>query len=109
QGHSSPQRPSGMKLKDYENALLAIEKKENFFSLSKDRKEIFFFSPYKGELLLGIKLDSIVKESLSQNPVVATATSKFKNHLAIIKDFSFEKGDYIVEGKYQIEINTLEL
>lgn len=108
QGHTSLTRPSGMKLKDYADALSAIKNKENFFALSKDRKKIFFFSPYKGELLLGIKLESIVKESLSQNSVVATTSSKLKNHLAVIKDFSYLKGDYIVEGEYLVEINTLE-
>src|SRR5690606_37924224 len=59
--------------------------------------------------LLGVKLDSIVRKSLSQDPVVATATSRLKNHVAVIKDFTYQKGDYIVEGEYQVEINTLEL
>src|SRR5690606_33756641 len=81
-------RPSGMKLSDFEIASNNIKMNKPSFFLSKDRKEVFFTTSYQGELVLGVKLDSIVRESLSEDPVSVTATAVLKDNLATIKNFS---------------------
>lgn len=101
-------RPSGMKLSDFEIAFNNLKMNKPSFFLSKDRKEVFFTTSYQGELVLGVKLDSIVRESLSEDPVSVTATAVLKDNLATIKNFSFQKGDALVEGEYEIELTTLE-
>jgi hypothetical protein len=102
-------RPTGMGQKDFKRLERIAHRKSAktkfSFALAQDKRTLWVATNNPLSGMVYFELETINGKSLGE-PIRVKSSGYLKNHLISLKNFQFERGVRLVEGKYKIHIYT---